>query len=76
MNTRTIGVPLGTRLQRIIRHSDKWQLWIATKDYIHGTYLLLWDDGLIENVTEREGEGPDVFMVKASDGNKQKGEFW
>jgi len=71
-----IGVPLATRLQRIIRHKDKWQLWLATRDYQYGTYLLLWDDGLVESVTERENEGPSTFVVKPLDTDKLKGEFW
>lgn len=73
MTQTTIATPLGTRLQRIIRHDDKWQLWIATRDFKHGTYLLLYDDGRIQNVTEREDEGPIMFDVKGTDMN---GGFW
>ncbi len=72
-NTTTIGIPSGTRLLRIIRHDTWWQLWIATKDYVHGTYLACYDDGRVMNITLREGDGPDEFHVRPSDDGKG---FW
>ncbi len=41
-----------------------WRLWLHTDDWKHGTYLELHPDGMIERVTEREEEGPDVMRIK------------
>ena len=60
-------MPAGTRLLRIVRHAAHWQLWTATKDFVHGSYLELHDDGRIINTTEREGDGPETFIVKGPD---------
>jgi hypothetical protein len=64
----TISTPIGTRLMRIIRleHSG-WRLWTATRDFRHGTYLELLDDGRIYNCTVRPDEGDDIFMVRPRD---------
>ena len=52
------------RLQRIDRQPDgTWLLWIATADYVYGTYLLLKENGDIVRVTERDGEGTDEHVV-------------
>ena len=56
-----IGVPLGTRLQRIIRHDNAWQLWVSTNDYVYGTYYMLYDDGRAASTTVREDEGDETF---------------
>ena len=74
MKPINIGIPVGTRLQRIVRHEHWWQVWIATNDFIHGTFLQLHDDGTIYNVTERVNEGPEIFEVKPQD--NPKGDFW
>jgi len=59
-----IGCPLGTRLQRIERAGYReWRLWIATSDYVHGTYLYLHHDGMVERVTVRENEGDESIVV-------------
>lgn len=62
-----VGMPLGTRLLRMIRQKGVWWMWLATKDYIYGTYLLVYDDGHIERVTIREDEGDDIITVRPSD---------
>ncbi len=59
-----VGVPLGTRLQRIIRRHGAWMLWIATQDFHHGTYLLLHDNGMVIRVTSRADEGDEEFVVR------------
>ncbi len=65
----TIGVPRNTSLLRIERDeiNNKWRLWTATKDYKHGTYLVLTDAGEVYNVTEHPVDGPDIFQVKPKD---------
>lgn len=62
-----VGMPLGTRLLRMIRQRDCWWLWIATSNYMHGTYLAVYDGGRIERVTVREDEGDEVFLVRPDD---------
>lgn len=44
-----------------------WQVWTDTKDYSVGTYLLMYDDGRIDRVTERADEGPDIWHIKPTD---------
>jgi hypothetical protein len=63
----TIGMPLGTRLQRLIRLPHGWRLWVSTKDFRYGTYLELHDSGRIVKFTSREGEGDEFFQVRPSD---------
>jgi len=67
LDTNTIAVPLGTRLLRIVRVQDGWQLWTGTRDYVHGSYLLLNDEGDVHNVTVRKGQGDDSFQVRHKD---------
>lgn len=62
-----VGLPPGTRLYRIVRLPRGWRLWIATRDYISGTYLELFEDGRVLNCTARVDEGEDVFWVRPSD---------
>ena len=66
-----VGLPLGTRLHRIERLSDRhaWRLWIATADYLYGTYLLLHDSGRVERVVVRIDEGDDIMLVRPDDMN-------
>ena len=66
--SEVIATPLGTRLRRIERRPDGWVLWTDTKDFQYGTYLRLFDNGSVHNVTIREDEGPCVFIVKGGDG--------
>ena len=67
MDQRIVGLPPGTRLHRIVRLPRGWRLWIATKDFINGTYLELFEDGRVLNCTARADEGEDVFFVRPSD---------
>ena len=69
-NENTIGIPLGTRLLRIVRTTDGWRCWIATRDFIHGTYLHLHNDGSITRVVVRVGEGDEIMQVRPPD-NKE-----
>jgi hypothetical protein len=62
-----VGMPPGTRLYRIVRLPRGWRLWIATRDYISGTYLELFEDGRVMNCTARADEGEDMFWVRPSD---------
>jgi hypothetical protein len=63
----TVGVPPHTRLKRIIRTDIGWLLWVATRDYIFGTYFLLYDSGRVERITCREDEGDDIMVIRPSD---------
>lgn len=62
-----IGVPFRTRLLRIERGNGCWRLWTETRDFVLGTYILLWDDGRVQTVTERAGEGPEIINAKGVD---------
>jgi hypothetical protein len=62
-----IGMPLGTRLLRMIRRPGCWWMWLSTSDYVYGTYLCVYDSGRIERVTVRVDEGDDVIVVRPSD---------
>ncbi len=76
--TIPISVPPGTRLLRIAREpkvygdfsidDGYWIIWLHTRDFIHGTFLRLHDNGKIESVTIRE-DRPDeeIFVVKPPD---------
>ena len=62
-----IGVPIGTRLQRIVRLPNAWRLWTATRDFMHGSYLELHNNGRIMNCTARADEGDEVFEARPPD---------
>ncbi len=63
-----VGIPPDTQLLRIDRLVDSYILWISTKDFIHGTYLQVYNDGEVLHCTERNDEcGPDVYTIKPSD---------
>lgn len=66
-----IHIPLGTRLMRLERETTdnlgRWKVWLATKDFKYGTFLRLYDDGCVERVTVREGEGDEIILVKPED---------
>lgn len=66
-DTDTIGVPPGTRLQRINRYNNGWLLWTATNNFRHGTYLLLYDDGRIMHCVTRVDEGDEIMQVRPAD---------
>jgi len=79
-----IGVPPGTKMLKIQRQEittmymadymervidGYWIIWLHTKDYIHGTYLKLYNNGKIERITIRvDEECDDVALVKPEDG--------
>lgn len=63
----TLAVPVGTRLQRIIRNDNGWQLWLSTRDYKHGTYYLLNNDGSMQMVVARPDEGDEITNSRPSD---------
>jgi hypothetical protein len=64
---RIVGMPLGSRCKRIERLQDGWRIWLATQDYIYGTFLTLFDGGEIQRTTTRQDEGDDVFVVRPTD---------
>lgn len=63
----TIAVLPGTRLYRIVRLTYGWRLWLATRDFIHGTYMDLHNDGTIMRTECRPDEGDEVYRVRPSD---------
>ena len=72
-DTNTLATPPGTRLQRIIRLPRGWRLWLASRDFVFGTYLELFDDGRVLNCTVREDEGDDYFWSRPSDEELRNG---
>ena len=62
-----VAMPIGARAQRIVRLPHGWRLWLATADFIYGTYLELFDDGRIMNMTTRRDEGDDYYWARPSD---------
>ena len=70
-----IGCPMGTRLHRIVRvDPETWLLWIATNDFILGTYLLLHSSGLVERITARADEGDETYVIRPNDRDIQTNE--
>lgn len=67
MDRDTMQMPPGTRLHRIIRLYHGWRVWIATRDFIYGTYLELHDTGRVVNITTREDEGDEIIHARPSD---------
>lgn len=63
-----IGIPLGTRVHRIDRLGDVWRVWIATKDYMHGTFIDLHMDGHATHTCVRVDEGDDTILIRPPDG--------
>lgn len=64
MSVERIGLPI--RIQGALDYlgGGRWRLWLHTRDYVLGTYLELYGDGKVVRVTEREGEGPDIVLVR------------
>lgn len=63
-----VGLPLGTRLLRLVRKPDGWWAWLGTAgDYVYGTYLHIHDNGGIERITIRVDEGDEIITVRPSD---------
>jgi hypothetical protein len=67
IDRHTMATQPGTRLMRIIRLPRGWRLWLATRDYIFGTYLELFDDGRVLNCTVRAEEGDEYYWARPSD---------
>ena len=45
-----------------------WDIWLNTNDFIHGTFLRLYDNGKIERITIRvERPDDDIVLVKPED---------
>jgi len=63
----TMGVPIGTRLMRVVRLSCGWRIWVATADFVYGTYYELYEDGSVIHYTAREDEGDEFFTARPSD---------
>ncbi len=66
-NHAIIGMPEGARCKRITRLPNGWRVWIATHDFVYGTYLELHDTGRVCHCTVRQDEGEEVFEVRPSD---------
>jgi len=62
-----VGVQPGTRLYRIIRLPYGWRLWLATRDFIYGSYLEMHDTGEIMRYETRADEGEEIIRVRPSD---------
>lgn len=41
-----------------------WRVWLATPDFVHGTYLKLYSDGKVVRYVVRQDEGDEEFLVK------------
>lgn len=63
----TIGMPIGSRAMQLIRLPNGWRLWLATKDFVYGTYIELFSDGRIMHMTTRCNEGDEYFWARPSD---------
>ena len=57
----------GTRLYRIVRIPNGWRVWLATRDFIHGSFLELHDTGLVMRYECRPDEGEESYVVRPSD---------
>ena len=62
-----VGCQPGTRLYRIIRLPYGWRLWLATRDFIYGSYLELHDNGLVVRYESRIDEGDEIIKVRPTD---------
>ncbi len=66
MVSRT-GLP--TRIQGALDRLEGgvWRLWLHTPDFVHGTYLKLYSNGMIERITTRVDEGDEIVCIKGAD---------
>jgi len=65
-----VGLPNKITVSAIDRDSTNslWRLWLHTNDFVHGTFVALHDDGTVERITTREGDGTeDVALIKPRD---------
>ena len=63
---RIIGFLPGVRLLRVIRLDNGWQVWVATRDFIHGTWYEFHDDGSAYKWTCNE-EGDECITIRPDD---------
>jgi len=63
----TIGMQPGTRCYRIERSENGWRVWTATRDFIHGTYIELHNDGSAYRWECRPDEGDECIMIRWDD---------
>ena len=63
----TIGVQPGTRLYRIVRLSYGWRVWLSTRNFIHGSYMELHNNGMVMRIECRTDEGDEVYRIRPSD---------
>ncbi|SRR6187399_1660682 len=63
----TIHMSPGKRLLRIIRGDDGWKVWMATRDFIHGSYIELHNDGSAYRWECRPDEGDECIMIRPDD---------
>lgn len=69
LDRNTIATPPGTRLMRIIRLPRGWRCWLATRDFVYGTYIELFNDGRIMHMTTRCDEGDEFYWTRPADGD-------
>ncbi len=62
-----IGMSPGTRCYRIIRTDSGWRVWVATRDFIHGSYIELHNDGSAYRWECRPDEGDECIMIRWDD---------
>jgi len=62
-----IGIQPGTRLYRIVRTNSGWRVWVATRDFIHGSYIELHNDGSAYKWECRPDEGDECFTIRWDD---------
>lgn len=63
----------GTRLYRVVRIVGAWRVWLATRDFIHGSFLELHDTGLVMRYDIRPDDGEESFVVRPSDDDIRRG---
>ena len=57
----------GTRLYRVVRIPDGWRIWLATRDFIHGSFLELHNSGLVMRYDIRPDDGEESIVCRPSD---------
>lgn len=60
---KQIHFPQSTRILRADKIVGGWKIWISTKDFVFGTYVLLYDNSKAERITERINEGPEILLI-------------
>lgn len=62
-----VGCQPGTRLYQIVRLPYGWRLWLATRDFIHGSYMEVHDTGRVVRFETRPDEGDEIYVVRETD---------